>query len=215
MEVYAEFFQMPDGKSFRRKTLLKFGESTELIGSAVLMNPGSAEPKGELNADFLRLFYEKNHNLENFQASSWKCFGKDSTMIQLEKIFNGSYLSHLGFERKKLNGVIQLFNCYYFKNQDSNVAKKNFGEDSEFVFNEDGYFLDKPVYFGWGNEGKFGYLKPIANKVFSCYDVFKTPIYEKEFDKNCFYHPGYVNRSYKRNIKTQKFLLDFYKQINI
>lgn len=214
MEVYAEFFQMPDGKCFRKKTLLKFGESIDLIGSAVLMNPGSAQPKGEANEDFLKSFYFENHKLEKVSINEWKKFNKDSTMTQLEKIFNGSYLSHLGLEKKNLNGVIQLFNCFYFRDQNSNEAKKNFVKDSEFIFNEEKYFLDKPVYFGWGNEGKFGYLKPIASRVFSSYDVFNTPIYENEFDQNCFYHPGYVNRSYKHNSKTQKFLVDFFNEVN-
>lgn len=217
MEVFAEFFQMPDGKSYRKKTLLKFGESTDLIGSAVLMNPGSASQNKEeyMNKEFIKSFFSDNHKIENINLNDWFKFKPDSTMIQLEKIFNGSYLSNLNYDKKQLNGVIQLFNCFYYKSANSSEAHKEFSDDSEFKFGEENFFLEKPVYFGWGDEGKSGYLKTIASEIFTHYETAKTPIYEKNFEKNCFYHPGYINRSYNRNIKTQKLLIDFYNQIDI
>lgn len=41
MKVYAEYFE-EDGLLYRRNTLLQFGDSWDLIGSAVLANPGCA-----------------------------------------------------------------------------------------------------------------------------------------------------------------------------
>jgi hypothetical protein len=43
MKVYAKYYS-PDmhGFSYRKSTLLQFGDSWELIGSAVLINPGSS-----------------------------------------------------------------------------------------------------------------------------------------------------------------------------
>ena len=57
MRVFAEFFIGDDGKEYRRKTLLHFGTSVELIGSAVLMNPGGAKVIGDPDNEFLKRFY--------------------------------------------------------------------------------------------------------------------------------------------------------------
>lgn len=210
MKVYAEYFTESDGKEYRKKTLLHFGNGVNLIGSAVLMNPGSAKPIGEPDFEFIKSFYEKNHDIKLIDTNNWKKFNPDSTMGQLEKIFSGWYLG----EKYELNGVIQLFNCFYFKNQNFGEAIKNYSEESNFNFSESQFFLDKPVYFGWGGPGKYGNLKTIATEIFTNYDLMKTPIYDSNFDKNCFYHPGYVNRSYSRNTKTQKLMKDFYDSIS-
>jgi len=206
MKVYAEYFKESNGKEYRKKTLLHFGEGTNLLGSAVLMNPGSAKPIGEPDSKFLKSFYGENHQITELDLKNWKTFSPDSTMGQLEKIFNGWYLG----KQRELNGVIQLFNCFYFRNQNFEEAIKNYNEESNYNFNESQFFLDKPVYFGWGGAGKNGDLKPIATDIFSNYELNSTPIYDSKFENNCFYHPGYVNRSYNRNSKTQQLMKDFF-----
>jgi len=209
MKVYAEYFSESNGNEYRKKTLLHFGQSTNLIGSAVLMNPGSAKPSGAPDSEFIKLFYERNHEIKHLDTVNWKTFNPDSTMVQLEKIFSGWYLG----EKYELNGVIQLFNCFYFKNQNFGEAIKNYTKESNYNFNEFQFFLDKPVYFGWGEPGKYGDLRTIATEIFKNYELKKTPIYDPNFDKNSFYHPGYVNRSYSRMAKTQRILRDFYNLI--
>jgi len=210
MKVYAEYFIEANGKEFRRKTLLCFGNSAKLIGSAVLMNPGSANPeKDDPDINLISSFYNQNHSLANINPKNWKKFRCDSTMQQLEKIFNGGYIANN--EPKNLNGIIQLFNCFYYKNPNLDTALENLDEDSEYNFNEKELFLNKPVYFGWGSVGKEGKLKNIANRIFSEYELKNTPIYDPEFSNNCFYHPGYINRSYKTNKGTVKLLRDFHK----
>lgn len=210
MRVYAEYFIESDGKEYRKKTLLHFGNSTELIGSAVLINPGSAKPIGGPNVNFIKSFYDLNHPTTKIDIDKWKTFSKDRTMEQLEKVFNGWYIS----KKKELNGVIQLFNCFYFKSIDLNEAKRNFNEESTYIFNESHFFLNKPVYFGWGDTGKYGNLKPIAIEIFSKYDLLNTPIYDSKFLNNCFYHPGYVNRSYSHNAKTKDLMKKFFNSFS-
>ncbi|HEY3372077.1 MAG TPA: hypothetical protein VGK10_14575 [Prolixibacteraceae bacterium] len=210
MRVYAEYFKESGGKEYRKKTLLHFGNSTELIGSAVLINPGSAKPIGEPDTEFIKSFYSINHPTSKIDIDNWKTFSKDPTMDQLEKIFNGWYIG----EKKELNGVIQLFNCFYFKNKDLNEAIKNFNEISTYNFNEFQFFLDKPVYFGWGGAGKYGNINLIATDIFSKYNLSNTPIYDTKFQNNCFYHPGYVNRSYRLNSKTKKLMKKFFNSLS-
>lgn len=206
MKVYAEFIK-EDEKVYRKKTLLHFGDSTDLIGSAILINPGQSTPiiEKNLNNDFVKKFYVENHNI-NEKIENWHLASIDSTMGQLKKIFDGWYIG----QNKELNGVIQLFNCFYYKDQNLEKALSNFSKDSKFVFNEHELLKNKPVYFGWGIVGKDGLLNVIAKQIFETYDHTVTPIYEKEFEKNCFYHPGYINRSYSRNLKTQKLTRDFF-----
>jgi len=210
MRVYAEYFKESDGKEYRKKTLLHFGNSTELIGSAVLINPGSAKPIGEPDSEFIKSFYGVNHPTSKIDIDNWKTFSKDPTMDQLEKIFNGWYIS----EKKELNGVIQLFNCFYFRNKNLDEAIKNFNVESIYNFNESQFFLDKPVYFGWGGTGKYGNLKSIATEIFSKYNLLNSPIYDSKFLNNCFYHPGYVNRSYKLNTKTKELMKGFFNSLS-
>ena len=210
MKVYAEYLTNKDSREYRKKTLLCFGNSTDLIGSAVLINPGSAKAGGEPDSEFIKSFYDENHHIKDLDTNSWKAFSPDSTMRQLEKIFNGWYLE----KTIELKGVIQLFNCFYFKNQNSEEAIKKFNEESNYKFNESHFLINKPVYFGWGNAGKYGDLKQIAVNIFRNYKLYKTPIYDSKFENNCFYHPRYVNFSYRRNKSTQKLIIDFFNLIN-
>ncbi len=221
MKVYAEFL-LKDGIEYRKKTLLQFGDSTNLIGSAVLMNPGSSKNTGK-NADakLIKSFFKENHNKEllDKEIAEWYDYTADSTMQQLGNIFNGRYLKKKEIieETRELNGIIQLFNCSYYKNQNLNEAKHHFSKDENVNFEEHDLIIGKPVYFGWGNEGKmpYGSLYKIAVNVFDVYmeknSIYKD-IYKSAFGSNLFYHPGYVNRGYGRNAKLQDFLKLFFDQ---
>lgn len=212
MRVFAEYIELSNGHKYRKKTLLKFGDSQHVIGSAVLINPGSAEPISALStADekWLSQFYLANHAFDLMNVAEWREFSCDATMRFLAKIFNGSYLG----EELALNGVIQLFNCSYYKDQYLDEAREYLNVNTDFMFNEYPLLLDKPVYFGWGNEGKRGSVHQTAKTIFTKYNLALTPIYEPNFYCNPFYHPMYVNRSYKSNKKTQKLLADFHRQV--
>ncbi|MHA7830194.1 MAG: hypothetical protein ACX93O_03780 [Flagellimonas sp.] len=205
MKVYAEYFNIENGNDYRRKTLLQFGDNTDLIGSAVLINPGSAEPIGSADLNFIQAFYQKNHNLELEDLSLWKSFNPDPTMGQLAKLFNGWYAG----KERTLSGVIQLFNCFYLKEQDLDLAMALYHKKDVGVFNESSFFKDRPVYFGWGNTGKYGKIKDIALNIFNSYNIQNTPIYHSAFEENCFYHPGYLNRSYKKTPRASKSSKNF------
>lgn len=209
MKVFAEFLE-ENGKTYRKKTLLQFGDSTDLIGSAVLMNPGSATYRSEpCDINVIKEFYLKEHGMSI--SDSWFNCTADPTMKFLEKIFNGSYTTG---QSKELKGIVQLFNCFYYRDANLENAIANFNsDDSKYIFNEQELFLDKPVYFGWGNVGKYGVLQKIASRIFNDYDKSQTPIYNENFNQNCFYHPGYVNRSYSRNPKTKTITQEFFKLI--
>ncbi|MDR1679384.1 MAG: hypothetical protein LBR81_06345 [Prevotellaceae bacterium] len=210
MKVYAEFIK-EDEKEYRKKTLLQFGNSTKLIGSVVLMNPGSAKPIKDCGQEIeiVKSFFEENHKIELTNENEWYIFKADPTMRFCEKIFNGGYIG----ESKKLDGVIQLFNCYYYRNEDVAKAKENFSKNSENIFEENHLLSDMPIYFGWGNVGKYGFLQDIAIDIFSKYKLDHSDIspYKTEFYENKFYHPVYINRSSKKN---QMYLRDFFNFLN-
>jgi len=208
VRVYAEYIP---NDNIRRKTLLQFGESIDLIGSAVLTNPGSAYPISNIIDDNIIINFYNNIHKENIEYSkSWYLFNNDPTMDQLEKVFNGWYIN-VNHKITKLNGIIQLFNCFYFMNPNRKNAMMQFSNKSKFVFNESHYFLDKPVYFGWGDLDSNLELKNIAKNIFMKYNCNYTPIYNNDFYKNSFYHPGYINRAYKTNENLKKHLKDFIK----
>lgn len=214
MNVYAEFIKLPNGQEFRKKTLIQIGSSTKLIGSAILINPGSAEPIRDIDqdTDTVKKFYLDNHNIDisDVELARWKLFKADPTMLRLIKIFNGSYIGR----ETELEGIIQLFNCSYYKEKSLDIARDSLLTSQDFIFAEHELLSNAPVYFGWGDEGKYGVINSIAEEIFKNYDLSLTPIYSEKFLENTFYHPTYINRSYNSNAKTQKLLNDFYEVVH-
>ena len=197
MKVYAEYFE-EDGVFYRRNTLLQFGDCWDLIGSAVLANPGSAEPISTVSNDLLTSiskFHERYRGGEEIQPDNWHEFSPDSTMRFVEKIFTGWYLD----KNIELSGVVQLFNTFNIKNQNLQEAVAKIGVDSELLFSHSvyKYFNDKPTYFGFSNEVLGNeILRKVAMNIFNNSSVAVLGIYNSDFSKNSFYHPMYVNRAY-------------------
>lgn len=205
MKVYAQFFS-DSGNEFRLNTLLCFGTSSKLIGSIVMLNPGSARPNDDvIDLEKISDFYKDKKQIS---LNNWKSFSSDHTIRQVKKIFDGSYIG----KSKELNGIVQIFNLFNLKNQDSKQAINTLNTiKSKFLFNDDIDFYNKSVYFGFG-QAIFSndLLYDKAKDIFT-----KTPkslksIYNDNFDDNSFYHPMYINRKYKQeNIQT--LLTNFYK----
>lgn len=201
MKVYAQYFEL-DGISYRLNTILQFGDSWELLGNVVLANPGSAEPIKEIDdskIQQLQNFY-KNFENRNFDTINWYEFSDDATMQRIEKIFNGWYINP--DEIIKLNGVIQLFNTFNVKNQNltESIEKLPLDNDILFSLGIEKYFNDKPTYFGFSNDVLYDdRLRLIAENIFNNSSSIVKTVYNKEFDKNSFYHPTFINRSYKRD----------------
>ena len=197
MKVYAEYFE-EKGLLYRRNTILQFGEGFDLIGNAVLANPGSAEPITAASKevlDSISSFYNEYRDGENIQSENWHEFSPDSTMRFIEKIFNGWYLG----EKIELNGVIQLFNTFNIKNQNLQEAIEKIGVESDLLFSYGiyKYFHGKPTYFGFSN-AVLGHseLRKVAIDIFNNSSQVVRSIYNDEFSNNSFYHPMYINRAH-------------------
>lgn len=201
MKVYAQYFEL-DGISYRLNTILQFGDSWELLGNVVLANPGSAEPIKEIDAtkiNQLQSFY-KNFENRNFDGKNWYEFNDDATMQRIEKVFNGWYVN--SSDTIELNGVIQLFNTFNVKNQNLTESIEKLPPDNDILFSLgiEKYFNDKPTYFGFSNDVLYDdRLRLIAENIFDNSSSIVKTVYNKEFDKNSFYHPTFINRSYKRD----------------
>ena len=126
----------------------------------------------------------------------------------LAEIFSGWYAG----EDKPLNGCVLLFNLF-------NLRDKNLTEALELQNNCKSEHLISTkmdiarladvdrIYLGWGNTGKYQlrqYAEPIFEAVKS-----KCPYLDAAFEHNAFYHPGYINRSYKHNPTTQQIVKKF------
>lgn len=201
MKVYAQYFEL-DGISYRLNTILQFGDSWELLGNVVLANPGSAEPIKEIDAtkiNQLQSFY-KNFENRNFDGKNWYEFNDDATMQRIEKVFNGWYVN--SSDTIELNGVIQLFNTFNVKNQNLTESIEKLPPDNDILFSLgiEKYFNDKPTYFGFSNDVLYDdRLRLISENIFNNSSSIVKTVYNKEFDKNSFYHPTFINRSYKRD----------------
>lgn len=217
MKVYAQYFEL-EGISYRLNTILQFGDSWELLGNVVLANPGSAEPIKEIDdskIQQLQNFY-KNFENRNFDTINWYEFSDDATMQRIEKIFNGWYINP--DEIIKLNGVIQLFNTFNVKNQNLTESIEKLPPDNDILFSLgiEKYFNDKPTYFGFSNDVLYDdRLRPIAENIFNNSSSIVKTMYNKEFDKNSFYHPTFINRSYKRDFfqKYMENILNPFKEL--
>ncbi|HDB1444035.1 TPA: hypothetical protein O6E10_003624 [Vibrio cholerae] len=199
MKVFAEYY-LDDGLQFRCNTLLQFGTSWDLIGNIVLANPGSAEPVSEVNntsLENIEEFYGKYRANNEFIKSNWKEFSTDPTMAFIEKLIKGDYID----EQHELNGVIQLFNTFNIKNQNLDEAVQQANTDSEFIFSIgiEQYFHNRPTYFGFSNAVLNNpKLRSVAEDIFEkSSEKIKKP-YDKDFSKNKFYHPMYINKAYKQ-----------------
>ena len=207
MKVYAQYFEL-EGISYRLNTILQFGDSWELLGNVVLANPGSSEPLRSIDeniANQLEIFYNSFDD-RIFENKNWYEFSDDATMQRIEKIFNGWYVDSEGI--LSLNGVIQLFNTFNVKNQNlsESIQKLPPENDILFSFGIEKYFNEKPTYFGFSNDVLYDdRLRPIAENIFNNSSDAVKKIYNSEFEKNSFYHPTFINRSYKRDF-FQKYI---------
>lgn len=207
MKVYARYFE-EEGLSFRRDTILQFGNSWELIGSIILINPGSAVPlsMSHLSQQVLDKLLPITQTND---SDSWKEFSIDPTMRQIERLFSGKFVG----QNKPLNGVIQLFNLFNLRNANLIEALELFKTTSNpniiSIETDIARIGEKPVYFGWGNVGK-QQLKNIAKRVFESVPL--PPYLNEKFENNFFYHPRYLQMGHRSNGNVIEILHHFYGQ---
>ena len=211
MKVYAKYFT-ENGFNYRTNTLLQFGNSWEVIGSIVCINPGSAKPLDFVLSEEVFNEIEKISGKQN--KADWKRFSPDSTMGWIKRIFNGYYANNQ--QEKELSGVIQLFNLFNLRDQQLEMAIQSIHQnDSSLLFSTESdieLMKDKPVYIGCG---KIAHEHPVLNKkakeIF--HSVIGNTVYTKEFYQCNFFHPRYINMSYKQ-AKVQQTLQEFYQKIS-
>jgi hypothetical protein len=217
MKVFAEFIE-ENGVTYRKTTLLQIGESWELIGSAVLKNPGSSKPLNPISDESYNQI-ENLYSKTKLEKSNWFDFSVDSTMGFLEKLFNGTYAEN--GQKRELNGVIQLFNLFYINDPDikSANAKSLNNTSKHLVIDADStikMFKDKPVFIGW----RFEYVKNNDRKIqaemiFDFVSKSKNMYLKPLMIDNNFYHPIYINRASKTNHDLKVTLNNFNELFDI
>ena len=203
MKIYAEFIN-DESLMFRTRTLLQFGDSWDLIGSIIMKNPGSAKPGNKIDSEIckkLSKYYNENINIDNWFVSEG-----DSTMRDIEPIFNGNYVS----KDFKLNGVIQIFNLFNICEPKLNSAfeKANTTNSIFLLPNVEemiNSFQNKPVYLGFFDfytnkkSNHFSFLQESANKIFEFVKTSKFNYFQfEDIIDNAFYHPQFLNKPTKR-----------------
>lgn len=202
MKVYARYFTK-NGLEFRLDTVLQFGNNWDIVGAAVLINPGSAKPIAGVDHETASQL-----SIVTGLKGNWQQFSPDATMGQLAKIFSGWYAG----KTLPINGCILLFNLFNLRDKNLSEAlelQKNC--HSEYLFSTETDIRRmaevERIYLGWGNAGKYQ-LRQYAEPIFEAVKA-RCPYLDADFNRNAFYHPGYVNRSYKHNPTTQKLVKSF------
>lgn len=203
MKVFARWIKasLPNSTEeeyfFRKNTILQFGYSWDVIGAAILINPGSAAPTEEVIDCETKLKLQKVSNSFD-DNGEWKIFKEDSTMRFLEKIFSGWYIG----QHKRLEGVILLYNLFNIRCQDLAKALElrfdsRLKDYNDMVTKPDELTtLDVPIYIGWGNTGKY-ILDAEAEILFNYIRDRVCHYTGDDFKQGLFYHPLYVNTSYQ------------------
>lgn len=198
MNVFAEYI-LENGIKYRKRTLLQFGDSWNLIGSAVLKNPGSALPIEGLSENEKSRVQEFVHS-GKFNSDQWYRFQPDQTMRVLSRIFDGGLVG----PPNELNGVIQLYNLIDLQDPDilqvqskvSKISSSNLKTQGSEIIDS---FQGKPVYLGWFDLWKIiPETKELALEIFNYVKMSPHCYFDTDFENSKFYHPLYVNRSYKR-----------------
>lgn len=188
MKVYTHFTEINEGESdgFRWRTLMQFGNSWNIIGSIVMLNPGSARPKADPITQG-----ETLKKLSAFDASDdpWYEFTDDPTMRNAADLFAFKY----GCDRNELQGVIQIFNLFYLRDADLDRAVSN-GLRNKVSGEEDYAQLVAPVYLGFGQLAQSPEFKDRAKKFFDRAVELGMNNIDPNYGsaENKFYHPRYL-----------------------
>ncbi len=139
---FARWYSDSDGNIYRDGTLLQFGNSWELLGSVILLNPGSAKPLDEkLCNAFLRMHLDGFDDERHYYVCSL-----DPLMRALIEIFAKKFAD---------GGVIQIYNLFNLKNPKSSSATEALKklDKSPYLFTpiDEVDFKDRPVIVATGS----------------------------------------------------------------
>lgn len=215
-KVYARFYHDSNTDlTYRTIAILQFGDSWDIIGAAVLANPGTADLNNEVISQ-----EEMSHlsGITNY-IDNWSVvnFNRDTTIRDwIPRIFNGYFNNN----RRELNGVIILFNIFNVKDQNQLRAVENHSTaNSRYLYMSDSDITlinscCPIVYLGWGDAVMADpKLKSIANKIFNRIEPRLISAYDRDFNCNKFYHPRAVQLGFRRWNSVKKVISDFDKAI--
>lgn len=203
----------PVEDSVRWRTLLQYGESWEIIGSVVMMNPGSSRPLHKVTdqaiIDKLVTFDETSHE-------EWYEFTEDNAMRNVGELFA---LREQKKSRHELKGIIQIFNLFYIR--DANLARAketvwNIAYPSWFSTDYDircmteynGKPIKAPIYLGFGALAKEPGYSDKARLFWEAAQK-RTHYLNPLFEKNKFYYPTYIMVRGKNRLCAQRALAQF------
>lgn len=210
MKVYTHYYKAEEIE-LRWRTLLQFGNSWDIIGSVVMKNPGSSEPRNrDANGDAIHIS-DKNIlvELRKFDDSdyAWYEFNSDDTINCVRELFKKYYSS------ENLQGVIQIFNIFYVKDA---VLKMAINKDKNSLFNNEDNILEEdiknlkmPIYLGFGDLRNKSRYKETCLKFFETAKNLGVRYCAKNYYDNKFYHPQYLMKRGKNKPECQKVLQDF------
>lgn len=185
MKVYTHYSKITDTEAFRWRTLLQFGTSWDIIGTAVMMNPGSAAPIDTVtDKETLKMLCEFDDGDTN---ELWYEFDSDKTMGWVRDLFSEYQEAN---HHAPLNGVIQIFNLFYIREpkfESAMLKTMQFG--SKDLADYDVAHLVAPIYLGFSTLSRHKIYGPIAKRFFDAARDKGMRCYYDDFLRNKFYHP--------------------------
>lgn len=192
-KVYGEFF-VENELEYRTKTILKIGNSWDLIGTIIMKNPGSAFPTNKIQeTDYTEIKEKFYHEIS---IDNWFEFKADNTMSRISEIFNGKYIG----KNAELNGVIIIYNLFNIRDAKiQNAVRKANTSNSVHLLPKSAEVIEhsqkKPIYLGFNweytnkkNLHKFK-LENFANEMFDFIKQSDCMYLENELIDNYCYHP--------------------------
>lgn len=217
MRVFTHFRStgIPDAASgIRYCTILQFGDDWDLIGSAIMKNPGSARAAdGTMQpvTDPVLLSGLSGH--DGYPGEDWYEFGPDMTMQCVGEIFEGYRAFH--GDDAPLSGVIRIFNLFYPRNPDLKEALRHFDPEKDMVDDipQIRESLGKPVYIGWGDLYRNRLFRERTLEIFGIVAP-ANPYLNPDIRSNRFVHPASIQRYAKNSegsrIERERFFRGHY-----
>lgn len=208
MKVYSHFSKLNNSEGLRWGTILQFGDSWAVIGSVVMKNPGSSACGNEVHDSSIL------ENLQSFQSPDkvWYEFTIDDTMRKVAKLFRYKEGTK---NTDSLNGVIRIFNLFYYREADLGKAllQKAEYEMPEEIISDEINLLQPPVYLGFGD---LAFDKNFTVRARAFYDKainLGMECYLPDFEANTFRHPQYL-MGFGKNQKASIEMLAKFKANN-
>ena len=216
MKVYTHYNKIANtDMGYRWRTLLQFGNSWDVIGSIVMMNPGGANfkyPDHHAETDKELLNHLRQFDNDQSFTEDWYEFGSDPTLNLVNELFTErARLNGYG----NLNGVIQIFNLFYLKDPNPNkgIALNNqfkLNDINDKIFNDDIKNLKAPCYLGFGQLSQHSQFRDKAKCFFdkTIHELgvkYLSPV----FEENSFMHPRRLMRFMKNKPEGMLMKLQF------